>query len=436
MKSRARKSAALLTFDILNNSMNITPKTLIAAALMATFALAGSMPATAFAASSRSSSKSKSSIEVSGWIPYWRTELGTKDAKAHLSQMAEVNPFGYTVTSTGALNDAMKINGADWQSLISASKKKGVKVIPTIMWSDTASIYAVLSNPVTRAAHVKAIAKAVDDNGFDGIDIDYEGKSAETRVHFSAFLSELNAELGRKQLDCTIEARMPLEARFAGTPPANIEYANDLKEVNRSCDRVRIMTYDQQTADVQLNASARAAKEIYAPVADVRWVEKVVNYMAQDIDTKKMVLGIATYGYIYQIMPNTDGSGYGYIKLEAFNPAYATQLAKELKITPERNRAGEMSFSYVPKHLPSTLPNQSALERLAPRGTTSASLAAAGALALAKSKKQQAPFEYITWSDAGAIKQKVELAKKMKLAGVAVFKIDGGSDPKMWDVLK
>lgn len=415
--------------------MNITPKKTVAAALLATFALAGSMPVSALAASKKSSS-SKSSIEISGWIPYWRTEQGTKDAKAHLSQMTEVNPFAYSVRADGTLVDTAKLGGSHWQSLIKDARKKGVKVIPTVMWSDTNSIHDVLSNPVMRAAHVKAIAAVVSDNGFDGIDIDYEGKKAETRPHFSAFLSELNAALGSKQLDCTIEARMPLEARFSGTPPANIEYANDLPEINKSCDRVRIMTYDQQTADLQLNASARAAKEIYAPVADVKWVEKVVNYMGQDIDKKKMVLGIATYGYIYQIMPNSDGSGYGYTKLEAFNPAYATQLAKQLKIKPERNRAGEMSFSYVPKDQPSSLPSQSELARLAPKGTASASMAAAGALALAKSKKQQAPFEYITWSDAGAIKQKVDLAKKLKLAGVAVFKIDGGSDSKMWSVLK
>jgi hypothetical protein len=119
-----------------------------------------------------------------------------------------------------------------------------------------------------------------------------------------------------------------------------------------------------------------------------------------------------------------------------FNPGYAIQLAKELGIKPERNRAGEMSFSYVPKDQPASLPSNSALSKLAPKGTASANRVSAGALALAKSKGQQAPFEYITWSDSGAIKQKVALAKKMKLAGVAVFKIDGSSDPKMWSVLK
>lgn len=431
MKTHARKSVGLRPFAILNTSMNRTTQYLVAGMLMATTLISVSLPATAFAAS-----KKDTKLEVSGWIPYWRTEAGTKDAKAHISQLTEINPFGYTVKADGTLNDAMKIGGSDWQSLIKAAQKKKVRVVPTIMWSDTAAIYATLSSPTKRAAHIQSIVKAVNDNNFDGIDIDYEGKSAETRVYYSAFLKELSDALGKKWLMCTIEARMPLEARFSGTPPANIEYANDLKEVNTWCDRVRIMTYDQQTADVQLNASARAAKEIYAPVADVKWVEKVVNYMAQDIDKKKMVLGIATYGYIYQIMPNSDGSGYGYTKLEAFNPAYATDLAKQLKITPERNRAGEMSFSYVPKDQPTSLPSQSLLQSLAPKGTASANLVAAGALALAKNKKQQAPFEYLTWSDSGAIKQKVELAKKMKLAGVAVFKIDGGSDPKMWDVLK
>ncbi len=407
--------------------MNITPLSLIAPVLIATFLLGGALPTQA---------ASSSKLEVSGWIPYWRTEAGTKDAKRNLSKMTEVNPFAYSVRADGTLADTAKIDGKDWQSLFKDAKKKKVKIVPTVMWSDTDNIHIVLSDPQKRAAHVAAIADLVEDKGFDGIDIDYEGKKAETRIYYSAFLEELADALGRKQLDCTIEARMPLSARFAGTPPANIEYANDLKEVNRHCDRVRIMTYDQQTADVELNRTARAAKEVYAPVADVAWVEKVVSYMGQDIDKKKMVIGIATYGYIYQVMPHTDGSGYGYIKVEAFNPGYGTQIAKEYGLKPDRNRAGELSLSYVPKDQSAQLPTQAQLARQAPKGTSSGSLAAAGALALAKSTQQQAPVQYLTWSDAGAIKQKVALAKKLGLKGVAVFKIDGGSDPKMWAALK
>ncbi len=403
----------------------------VASAVLATLALTSVAPFHVHAASSKSSS-----LEISGWIPYWRTEAGTKDAKKHLANLTEVNPFGYTVKNDGTLNDALKVQNKDWQSLFKAAKAKKVRVIPTVMWSSTTAIHTVLSDPSKRATHIAGIVKMVQDNGFDGIDIDYEGKKADTRIYYSAFLKELSEAMGDKLLVCTIEARMPLDSRYVGTPPPGIEYANDLKEINTYCDRVRIMTYDQQTADVKLNKIAREAKEIYAPIADTTWVESVVNYMGADIDKKKMVIGIATYGHIYQIMPNSEGSGYGYTRLEAFNPKYATDLAKQYKITPIRNRAGELSFSYVPKEQPEGLPTQKELAHLAPKGTASANLASAGALVLAQTKGTQAPVMYLTWSDAGAIGAKVDLAKKLGVKGVAVFKIDGGSDSKMWKVLK
>ena len=388
-------------------------------------------PFSAFAATS------SSGLEVSGWIPYWRTTAGTADAQAHLSQFSEVNPFGYTVRSDGSLNDAMGLDQTAWSSLIKAAHKDKVRVVPTVMWSDTNSIDAILSNPQSRAQHIQNIVRAVNQNGFDGIDIDYEAKKASTRDAFSAFLGELQTALSSgktdKWLECTVEARMPLSARYSGTPPANIEYANDLPKVNQYCDRVRVMTYDQQTADIQLNREH--AKDLYAPVADVAWVEKVLDYMSSDIKKSKMVMGIATYGAIYQAMPNVDGSGYSYTKLQSFNPKYGSDVATEYGLTPVRGVSGELTLSYVPKDTPDSLPSQKDLEARAPKSTASGLLAAVGALTLAKQQHQQAPVTFLTWSDASAIEQKVKLAERMGIAGIAIFKIDGGEDAKMWDVL-
>jgi spore germination protein YaaH len=377
-------------------------------------------------------------FEISGWIPYWRTATGTADVLPHLSILTEVNPFGYTVKNDGTLFDAMNVQDPAWLALKTAASSSRVRYIPSVMWSDTAAIHNVLSNPTLRKAHEQSIAQAVIQNGYDGIDIDYEGKSADDRANFTLFLKEMSELFAKKNMNkwlmCTIEARQPLTARYSGTPPAGIEYANDLPSINKYCDRVRLMTYDQQNADIQLNA--QHAQDLYMPVADTAWVAKVVNYMAADIDKKKMVIGVATYGDIYQAMPNVDGSGYTYDNLGAFNPGYATALAAQYGITPTRNSSGEMSFSYVPKETSSALPSNSILSALAPVGTLGANLAGAGALALASAKHQQAPVQYLVWSDATSVQQKIALAKQLGVRGVAVFKFDGGEDQNIWNILK
>jgi spore germination protein YaaH len=137
---------------------------------------------------------------------------------------------------------------------------------------------------VSRAEHVRELVELVEDNDFDGIDIDYEGKRAETKDYFSLFLAELAVALDDKWLSCTIEARTPVPDRYTGTPPATAyQFANDFPSIGRACDRVRIMTYDQQTADQKLNALRKGMP--YFPVADTLWTEKVMRLTMADIPT-------------------------------------------------------------------------------------------------------------------------------------------------------
>lgn len=370
------------------------------------------------APSSTSAAVWSSPFEVSGWIPYWRTATGTADVLPNLNKVQEINPFVYTLKSDGTLLDNGKLDQEPWKSFIVEARKKNVRIIPTVMTSNGELVHTLLSNQKTRIALEDHITAVVKEKGFDGIDIDFEGKKAETRDYFSTFLKGLYMRMGNKWVMCTVEARTPAEDRFVEIPK-DLEFANDFPSLNKYCDRVRFMTYDQQSVDLTLNNAH--VNELYAPVSDPAWVEKALRLAMKDIKKSKIVMGIPTYGYEYDV--TAYANGYTYDLLWSFNPGYALPIARQYGITPTRNSYGEMFFTYIAttSQTTSAIPN-------------SANVGAA-ASSLAQLTNTNHTFRMMVWNDAQAVQEKIALAKKLGIRGVAIFKFDGGQDPGIWGIL-
>ncbi len=364
------------------------------------------------------------SLEVSGWIPWWQDSKGLKSATKQLSKLDTVYPFVYEVSSTGNLVDKAKLSESQWKKFFSAAEKKDVEVIPSIMWSDGTSIHAILSDSSKRATHIDQIVKMVEDGDFDGVNVDYESKLAETKDYFSLFLQELKTELDDKLLTCAIEARTPPDSLYR-TVPANIEYSNDYKAIAQYCDRVELMTYDQQRADLKLNDARKGAP--YVPVSDPEWVEKVVTLALKDIPAEKIMLGVPTYGrqWTLTVAPdwykNYDGDG-------AINQPAAKKLASKYKVSVSRSSSNEAVFSYIEDK---TLAKKVAKIKV-PSGTSAGLKTAAQALVYATENNVEVPVQIVWYSDAKAIVDKVKIAEKYDLKGMAVFKIDGEEDQNIW----
>ena len=353
-------------------------------------------------------------FEKAIWIPYWRKTEGASTTLANLDKLTQISPFAYELQVDGTIKNALKYEEEPWTTLIAEAKKKKIKIYPSILsYPSTATekkaVYTLLSTKTKRQAHVKAIVALVKKNKFDGIDIDYEAKIAEIKPYFSTFLQELSVALHKenKQLICTVEPRTPPDSRYATTSKeilSRVEYANDYKAIGKYCDQVRIMAYDQSTDDAKLVIQNKRTGNLYAPVADIEWVKKVVTVALWDIPAKKIIIGVPTYGSKYEIMTTATTTNLRRIGSMNFN--YANELAVGLGIIPSRNIAGEVSFSY----------------------STSTGV---------DGEYLGGMKQYLVWySDAQAIQDKIKLAKLYKLGGVAVFKVDGGNDPKLWDVLK
>lgn len=366
-------------------------------------------------------------IEVSGWIPYWRAATGTKDVLANIDRVSEVHPFVYTIKKDGSLADNGKMDQEPWASFTKAAQAKGVKVIPTVMASDGATIHALLKNDKTRIKLEDEIKAVVEKHGFDGIDIDLEGKKVESRQYFNLFLKGTKMRLGNKILSCTIESRTPPENLYRMVPK-NLEYVNDFKTINKYCDRVKFMTYDQQSAIYSLNQQNKAW--LYMPVSDTAWVEMAIRFAMKSIDKKKIMLGIPTYGYEYNV---TGAIGdYRYKLLWTFNPGYAQQMMDLHKRPKERGIAGEMTVTYVATSSVLVVPPGASIAMPVPMEGVKREVVDEFK---DNPNKIVGSFRYLTWPDATSIEQKVKLAEHLGIRGVAVFKFDGGQDPGMWSVL-
>jgi spore germination protein YaaH len=369
--------------------------------------------------------------EVAAWVPWFGTEAGPKSAIENIEKLDVIYLFAYEVQPDGSIVNRANFEQKDWKKLIETARDNDVKVIPTIAWFDGEQIDQILSNKSDRRKHIKAIVDMVEDNDFDGVNIDYEGKKKETKNDFSAFLKEINKKLKTKSLTCALEARTPADSLYT-TVPAKIEYSNDYKVINKECDWVEIMAYDQQRADLKLNNERKGVP--YMPVADKDWVEKVIKMAVTDIDKNKILLGVPTYGRAWDVAVAPEWYR-DYTKVASLNQPRILELSKIYKSKIGRTAGGEATISYFPKDYVLGKKIQKAVKK-APKGTPKGFEPVARALKYATDKNQEVSVRFVTWSDAKAIEDKFDLVEKYGLRGTAIFKVDGEEDPGIWKLIK
>ncbi len=140
--------------------------------------------------------------------------------------------------------------------------------------------YEVLSRTSKRKKLIDNIISIVLSNGADGINIDFEGISVETGVHFSQFVKELSLAAHDNSLILSVDNYVP----------SNYTRHYDRKVQGQVCDFVVIMGYDEY------NAGSDEA----GPVASLDFVQNGIENTLMDVDASKVINGIPFYSRLWE----------------------------------------------------------------------------------------------------------------------------------------
>jgi spore germination protein YaaH len=238
---------------------------------------------------------------VAGWLPGWATDTALAGVEGNADVIGEASPFWYSAKASGSSVTVSTTMAADTRARVLASlRARGIKVIPSIADGSAARAMAgVLKNPAARAAHVNQLVALVVDNGFDGIELDYEkfafsdGSSTwrTTRPAWVAFVRELGGALhgAGKQLALAVP---PMYDGKYGTSSGYWVY--DYAGISSTVDSLRIMTYDYSVSRP-------------GPISPLSFVRRSLDYAVTAFPAKRIRMGLPAYGRLWTAR-NKDGS--------------------------------------------------------------------------------------------------------------------------------
>ena len=316
---------------------------------------------------------------------YLRGEESIQAFLRHADQVTIVAPQVFRMDSTGT------ILGRVDPRVVETARARGVKVHPLVMnpGFDQPSIHRVLNHPEARAQALRSLAALCRDNGFDGIQFDFENFHLSDRDAFTDFTREAADSVHRA--GCQLSAAVV--PRFSEDPGTNSYdrwiYENwraafDYKALADNLDFISYMTYAQHTGGSPPG-----------PVAGWPWMKACLEYvLALGVPPEKISLGLAGYSdWWYPAYDERNGS-----RLRGDDISYLRLMAilDSAGVKPVWDEVQKAPFAMW---------------------------------------ESRGVFRHAWLEDARAFMAKLELVRTYRLRGFSVWLL-GMEDPAVWDALR
>ncbi|MHC4831158.1 MAG: glycosyl hydrolase family 18 protein [Planctomycetota bacterium] len=313
-------------------------------------------------------------IRVSGWHPSWAGSAGDQTIANAGSAMDEINPTWYSLNADGTLKRSGEArNEADQRAYVADMHARGYEVIPMVddFQSGNPS-RSVMDSAQLRAANIANLLHEVDTFDLDGVDIDYERMQSSDRAGFSAFMTDLGAQLHAREKVLTVAVWSK-----TSEPGSGVSGSQDWALLGQVVDRFKIMTYGWGWS----GGPARAIGPVWR-------AEGILQFAMSQMPAEKVYFAIPFYGYRW---PDNGGRG----KSVTYNGAMS--LANRHGKTPVFDaHEGESTFTYT--------------------------------------DADGVSWE-VWFATDQAIEAKFQLARRLGIGGVAIWRL-GGDPASFWEVIR
>jgi spore germination protein YaaH len=300
-----------------------------------------------------------------------RTAL--RSLAAHASDMDVLAPQAFAAHPDGRLTGRIPPE-------VAAAAKGHLAMMPGVFNADFSvdALSALLASRASLARLSQALVTTARRQHLRGFVIDFEGLSRVQRHNYTAFLSDLRTRFHAAGLRLGVAVPAPV-----GT----FREAFDYLTIGRAADLVVLMAYDQHS-----RGSAPG------PIAGYNWVERVVADTVTAIPPAKLLLGLPLYHRSW-----TETAG--------FRDSTAGSHGQALSLLNEFG--GELQWDPLAR---------SPWFRIETRVENPGS-------------DVDASTHTVWLENSRSVSEKIELARRYKLAGVAAWRL-GQEDPGIWGVLE
>lgn len=222
-----------------------------------------------------------------GNLVYWNKTAGLQTIDANEETFSEISPWAYTLEVDGDVivdpNGGAAIVDATTRNYLASLN---LIVVPSIhnlqngVWNYNDVVGTVINDSTKRAHHIQSIIDLIDDNGYDGIAIDYENLNSADRNAFTNFIEELADALHAQDYVLAVD----VYGKTSEPGDWNGPQAQDYYALGQAADEVRIFLYDYNPGTA-------------GPIAPYGWTNDVLTFAKTKIAAEKIIQGVPLYGY-------------------------------------------------------------------------------------------------------------------------------------------